>query len=181
MSPACPEFRARFAAYAAETMTSSERRAVREHLALCGPCREEASAADATLLFAAGGQAEEVSAADMARILQGVRAGVAIKQAERRLARPPRRAAAVAAAAAVALFTLALPGGPSLSSSPSPLLLHSPDAPAASAPAVKAVTPGFANAAAPADSTGATVYEIAPGAGPNEPRVVWIVGHSLDI
>lgn len=175
MSPACPEFRARFAAYAAETLTSSERRAVREHLALCGPCREEASAADATLLFAAGGPAEEVSAADMARILEGVRAGVAIKQAERRLVRPRRRAAAVAAAAAVALFTLALPGGPS----PSPS--QGPDASAASVPAMKAVTPGFSRAAAPADSNGATVYEIAPGAGPNEPRVVWIVGHALDI
>ncbi len=52
---------------------------------------------------------------------------------------------------------------------------------AASVPAVKAVTPGFAKAAASADSAGATVYEIAPGAGPNEPRVVWIVDHSLDI
>ena len=112
MSPACPEFRSLFAAYAAEALTSSERRAVREHLALCGPCREEASASDPTLLFAAGGPAEEVSAADMARILEGVRVGVAIKQAERRLAKPPRRAAVVAAAAAVALFTLALPGGP---------------------------------------------------------------------
>lgn len=169
MSPACREVRARFAAYADETLTPSERGAVREHLALCGPCREEAASTDVTLLFAAGGPPAEVSAADMARILQGVRAGVALKRAESRLARPPRRAAAVAAAAAVALFTLALPGGPS------------PDVPAVSAAAANAVTPGFAKAAAPADGTGATVYEIAPGAGSNEPRVVWIVDHSLDI
>jgi Putative zinc-finger len=184
VSPNCPEFRARFAAYADETLTPLERGAVREHLALCGPCREEAAATDATLLFAAGGPPAEVSAADMARILQGVRAGVAIKRAERRLARPPRRAAAVAAAAAVALFTLALPGWPERDAR---------DAEARGArgvrlaePAAAAVTPtarfGLAKAAgAPADVEGATVYEIAPGAGPNEPRVVWIVDRSLDI
>jgi hypothetical protein len=179
MSPACREVRGRFAAYPDETLTPLERGAVREHLALCGPCREEAASTDATLLFAAGGPPAEVSAADVARILQGVRSGVAIKQAERRLAKPPRRAAVVAAAAAVALFTLALPGGPSLSSSRAPS--HRLGVPAASAPAGKVVPSGLAKAAAPPDGTGATVYEIAPGAGPNEPRVVWIVDHSLDI
>ena len=112
MSSVCREVRAQFAAYAEEALTPSERGALREHLALCGPCREEAAADDATLLFASAVPPAEVSEADMARILQGVRAGVALKRAERRLARPPRRAAAVAAAAAVALFTLALRGGP---------------------------------------------------------------------
>lgn len=177
MSPACPQVRAQFAAYAAEALASPERRAVREHLALCGPCREEAAAVDPTLLYAAGGPIEEVSAADRERILQGVRAGVALKQAERRLVKPKRRAAAVAAVAAVALLTLALPGGPER------LTGTRTGEPAAAA---KAVTPaarsGFAKAAAaPADGVGATVYEIAPGAGPNEPRVVWIVDRSLDI
>lgn len=184
MSPACPEFRARFAAYADETLTPFDRGAVREHLAFCGPCREEAAAADPTLLFAAADPPPEVSAADMARILQGVRAGVEIKRAERRLARPPRRVAAVAAAAAVALFTLALPGGPERDAR---------DADARGAhgaytaePAAAAVTPaarfGLVKAAgAPADVEGSTVYEIAPGAGLNEPRVVWIVDRSLDI
>jgi hypothetical protein len=178
VSPACMDVRARFAAYADETLTPLERSAMREHVALCGPCREEAASTDATLLFAAGGPPAEVSAADMALILQGVRAGVALKRAERRLARPPRRAAAVAAAAAVALFTLALPGGPERDAR---------DVRRAE-PAAEAVTPsasarfGLATAAgAPADAEGATVYEIAPGAGPNEPRVVWIVDRSLDI
>jgi hypothetical protein len=184
VSPACMDVRARFAAYADETLTPLERSAMREHVALCGPCREEAASTDATLLFAAGGPPAEVSAADMALILQGVRAGVALKRAERRLARPPRRAAAVAAAAAVALFTLALPGGPERDA-------RDADSRVAhgvrlAEPAAQAVTPaarfGLAKAAgAPADAEGATVYEIAPGAGPNEPRVVWIVDRSLDI
>ena len=179
MSPACRETRARFAAYAGEALTPQDRGVVREHLAVCAPCREEAASTDATLVFAAGGPPAEVSAADMARILQGVRAGVAIKRAERRLARPPRRAAAVAAAAAVALFTLALPGGPEKEAfRTSALGVGAPP----TAAVTRAAGPGLSKAAgSPADAGGATVYEIAPGAGPNEPRVVWIVDRSLDI
>jgi anti-sigma factor RsiW len=173
----CPDVRARLASYAVEELSSVQRRAVREHLALCGACREAAAAADPTLLFAKTVPVEDVSGADMARILEGVRVGVALKQAERRLAkhrRPARRTAAVAAAAAVAFFTLALPGG----------LSRRASAPAARAAAGKSVTPGFAKASvtAPADAAGgATVYEISPGSGPDNPRVVWIVDRSLDI
>ena len=192
MSFSCSDARARFASYSAEALTSEERRAVREHIAACEACREEAAAADSTLLFAGTAPVEDVSAAEMARILENVRAGVALKQAERRLARPlarrrsgrgeggRRRAAAIAAAAAVALFTLALPGG----------LSERAAAPPAPAAAAKAVTPGFARVSAfangsadgSAESAGtATIYEIAPGAGADEPRVVWIVDRSLDI
>ena len=191
MSFSCPDARARFASYAAEALTSEERRAVREHIAACEACREEAATADATLLFAGTAPVEDVSAAEMARILEGVRAGVALKQAERRLGRTlvrsrergeggRRLAAAIAAAAAVALFTLALPGG----------LSERAAAPLAPAAAAKAVTPGFARVSAfangsadgSAESAGtATIYEIAPGEGPDEPRVVWIVDRSLDI
>ncbi len=177
MSFSCPDVRARFAPYAAEALASEERRFVREHLAGCEACREEAVAADPTLLFAANAPFEDVSAADRARILEGVRAGVALKQAERRLAGGPvRRKAAVAAAAAVVVLTLALStsGGPRRASAPT-------------GPASAAVTPAFtafvkASADGPAGETGtATVYEIAPGAGSDEPRVVWIVDRSLDI
>lgn len=173
----CPDVLARLASYSAEELSGTQRRAVREHLALCGACREAAVAADPTLLFAGTAPVEDVSAADMTRILEGVRMGVALKQAERRLAehrKPARRPAAVAAAAAVAFFTLALPGG----------LSQRAPAPAARATAGKSVTPGFAKASvtAPADAAGgATVYEISPGSGPDNPRVVWIVDHSLDI
>jgi hypothetical protein len=174
---ACPDIRARLASYSAEELSGPQRREVREHLAGCRTCREAAVTADPTLLFAGAAPVEDVSAADMARILEGVRVGVALKQAERRLAmhrKPGRRTAAVAAAAAVVLFTLALPGGLSPRAS----------APAARATAGKTVTPGFAKASvtAPADASGgATVYEIAPGSGPDNPRVVWIVDRSLDI
>jgi anti-sigma factor RsiW len=176
MNPTCPEVRARFLEYVDDTLASPERGVVRDHLALCGPCREEAALADATLMFASGAPPVEVSAADMARILQGVRAGVAIKRAERRLAKPPRRAAAVAAAAAVALLTLALPGGPQRDA------LNARQGEPAVRVATPAAGPVLAKAAgAPADAGGSTVYEIAPGAGPDEPRVVWIVDRSLDI
>lgn len=186
MNAACREVRARFTAYADEALTPQERGLVRDHLALCGACRQDAAASDPTLLFSAVGRPEEVSAADMARILEGVRAGVAIKRAERRLARPPRRAAAVAAAAAVALFTLALPGGPAGGPELDVRNVRNVRDGRGPGSAFRAVTPaaafGLAKAAgAPADAAGATVYEIAPGAGPNEPRVVWIVDRSLDI
>jgi hypothetical protein len=203
MSFSCPDVRARFTSYAAEALNPDERGFVREHLAVCEACLEAAAAADPTLLFARGSaRSEVVSAADMARILEGVRAGVALKQAERRLTLPPgpvrrgrgrgqggRRKAAAAAAAAVFVLTLALSqsGGPRRAAAPA-------------APEVAAVTPAFATsptreglygdgavsigkpAAGPAQEAGtATVYEIAPGAGSEEPRVVWIVDRSLDI
>ena len=182
MSLCCADVRLRFAPYAAEELSAPERRAVREHLAACGACRAEAAAADPTLLFAEAGPAEAVSAADAARILEGVRAAVALEQAERRLSarskggrRARNRTGAVAAAAAVALFTMALPGG--FSQPPAA-------APAAAVTPVFGKTSAFARASAERSAkapSGATVYEIAPGAGPDEPRVVWIVDGSLDI
>lgn len=189
MSVSCPDVRARFASYAAEALPSEERCCVREHLAACEACREAAAAADPTLLFAASAPVEDVSAADRARILEGVRAGVALKRTERRLAGSPtrrrgeggaRRKAAVAAAAAVVVLTLAL-------SRPNGL---SRRAAGRADRVAAAVTPAFAFAGASADKSGdgsgdqaetATVYEIAPGAGSDEPRVVWIVDRSLDI
>jgi hypothetical protein len=123
----------------------------------------------------------------MARILEGVRAGVALKRAELRLARPlsrrsrrrgegrsRRKAAAAVAAAVVLMLALSTSSGPRRASAP--------------AAAAAAVTPAFASvstgkpAVGPAGQTGtATVFEIAPGAGSDEPRVVWIVDRSLDI
>jgi anti-sigma factor RsiW len=178
MSPICSQIQARFGPYAAEALPADERRAVREHLAVCAACVGEAAAQDPTLLYAAGAPAEELSAQDMARILQGVRAGVAIKRAERRLSRPRRRSAkAAAAAAAVALFTLALPGGLSRPAAPVPMPAAVRAVQASTAP-----TPAALGRLAdqPAASS-STVYEIAPGAGPNEPRVVWVVDRTLDI
>jgi len=182
VSFSCEQIRIHFERYAAEELSAAERRAVREHLALCDACRAESIAGDPALLFAgAAAGPEEVSPADVSRILEGVRAGVALKQAERRLGRrnTRRRASTVAAAVAVALFTLALPGGFSRREVEPP--------PMAAPTAARVITPGFANAsvsAGPSQGTepgSVTVYEIAPGSGPNEPRVVWIVDKSLDI
>jgi len=185
VSLSCREIQARLGPYAAEELAAADRRAVREHIAACGDCRLLAVEADPTLLFAGPVPIEDVSAADAARILEGVRAAVAVRQAERRLAsseRPRpigrRRAIIAAAVAAVGLTTLGLPGGPARG------VRTPPDGGPSAASVVE--TPALAtasrpSAAAAAAPAGATVYEIAPGRGPNEPRVVWIVDGSLDI
>ena len=187
MSASCREILERLGPYAAEELPASERRVVRDHLAACGDCRREALEADPTLLFAGPVPIEDVSAADAARILEGVKAAVSVRQAERRLGSGEanarkvgrRRATTAAAVAAVALLTLSLPGG----------LLRRGRAGSGAGPGAPAPveTPAFAAAAShpppgPAAAPGgATVYEITPGRGPNEPRVVWIVDGSLDI
>jgi anti-sigma factor RsiW len=187
MSASCREVLGRLGAYAAEKLPTAQRRAVREHLASCADCRREALEADATLLFAGPVPIEDVSSADAARILEGVRAAVSVRQAERRLVSGEakdrsvgRRRAAAAAVAAVALLTLTLPGA--LPRGVRAASGTGPGGPVpAQAPAFAAAVsrpPSGAPAVAP---TGATVYEIAPGRGPNEPRVVWIVDGSLDI
>ncbi|MGH9398791.1 MAG: hypothetical protein ACRD00_00375, partial [Thermoanaerobaculia bacterium] len=82
----------------------------------------------------------------------------------------------------VALLTLALPGGLSRPAAELPAAVRAVKAVKA-VKADNAVTPAaFAGKLAdqPAGE-GSTVYEFAPGAGPNEPRVVWIVDRSLDI
>ena len=135
MSASCREILERLGPYAAEELPASERRVVRDHLAACGDCRREALEADPTLLFAGPVPIEDVSAADAARILEGVKAAVSVRQAERRLGSGEANARKVGRRRAT---TAAAPGG-------------------------------------------ATVYEITPGRGPNEPRVVWIVDGSLDI
>jgi hypothetical protein len=79
----------------------------------------------------------------------------------------------MASAAAVAAMTLVLPGS---SRSTGPV--------AARPPAVSPA-PGFSPAARTAPSAtfpgDATIYDWNPGAGTEEPRVVWIVDRSLDI
>ena len=84
-------------------LAREERTMVREHLAVCGPCRREASEFDPALLFAAM-PPEEVSPAVAAEILAAVRNGIAMKSAEKRIgdaslsATPFRRVSATAAA-----------------------------------------------------------------------------------
>jgi hypothetical protein len=118
MTASCATARERFASYRDEMLAREERTMVREHLAVCGPCRREASEFDPALLFAAM-PPEEVSPAVAAEILAAVRNGIAMKSAEKRIgdasisATPFRRVSATAAAvvAAVLLAWTSGPGG----------------------------------------------------------------------
>ena len=174
---ACARVRASLDEYAAETLSAQVRREVRTHLGTCADCRRAAGTVDPTLLFASVPE-ESVGADEIASILSAVKAGIAIKESERRLAGVSRPAAdrvrarrgRVAAVAALVVATLGLPSQ-----------VRSPQPPARAAGVRRAPAAGFAAAEGPAAKApaGATVYDWNPGGG--EPRVVWIVDGSLDI
>lgn len=173
----CGELRGRLPEYLDDLLAPSDARAVREHLAACAPCRDDAAAIEPTILFARVSP-EDVSPEDVRRVVEGVRSGIALKETERKLAsgraRRRSRIAAMASAAAVAAMTLITPGS---SRSTGPTVAARP-------PAVSPA-PGFSPAArtAPAATfpADATIYDWNPGTGTEEPRVVWIVDRSLDI
>ena len=187
MSPLCPIVRESLADYLDDRLPAPQRRILREHLAACAECRDAAAARDASLVFARPIAAEEVVPDEAASILASVRAGVEHIEAERRIrdARPGRkRASRVAAAAAVAVLALTIPAG----SRRDTRVASGSAAPAVPPQAAVAPSTGDAGlaeaalpqeAATPADD--ATVYELNPGAGREEPRVVWIVDRGLDI
>jgi len=176
MSAICDRVRANLPAYGREALEAEPRREVREHLAGCSACRAEAAAIDPVVLFGTLSP-ESVSSAEVASVVASVRAGIALRQAEGRIARPRRaeagrRGIRAAAAAAVVLLTLVVPSG-----------LKPPPAGNEKAEARRAPSAEFSTVAGPDGSArasgGATVYDWNPGAG--EPRVVWIVDGSLDI
>jgi hypothetical protein len=183
MTLSCGEVRDRFDAYGSEALTAGERRAVREHLRSCEPCREEASTADPLFLFTGAG-ACPVPADATAGVLAAVRAGIALKTAERRLDVPAarRRAGALLSAAAAVALTLLAPGAPARLAPRNALATPSGPAGRSFVPASNPVPAGEILPKAggakkyPAD---ATIYDFGSGAG--EPRVVWIVDRSLDI
>ena len=181
MTLSCAGVRDRFTPYALDELSKEERRAFREHLSECPSCRSEAEARDPVLRLARP-VPESVSADEAVRVLEAVRAGIALKQAEGRLEKPARRRwGALASAAAAVALTLLVPGA-----------MGRRQAPPAPAPREAAV-PGFAPATvrAPAGKAlekageagrypaDATIYDWNPGAG--QPRVVWIVDRSIDI
>ena len=178
MSAACGEVRGRLPEYLDDALPAEDARALRGHRAVCGACRDDLAAVEPTLLFARVSRAE-VSPEDVRRVVEGVRAGVALKETERKLARGRARRrsriAAMASAAAVAAMTLMMPGS-SRSTVETPIAARPP----AASPA-----PGFSPAARTAPSAtfpaDATIYDWNPAAGTAEPRVVWIVDRSLDI
>jgi hypothetical protein len=143
MTGSCASIRALFDGYLEERLAREERSCVREHLASCSVCRDEAAATDPALLFAVL-PAPEISDAETAKVLVAVRAGIALKAAERRIApaasgsgrtdgsgRPFRRAwmrPAMKAAAAVAAVALSWSLGPR---APSPIASTVREAPVA--------------------------------------------------
>lgn len=191
MTLSCPETRARFSDYVDERLPREERSALRAHLVDCPACRGEAGAEDPALLFASV-TPEAVSAEDTERVLLAVRAGIALKSVERRIASPARRlagtAAAVAAAALLAITTGSGPGPAPREVAPrasAPGVAKSGGTPMSigvNAPATRPPASPFAEAAGPAKGklpADATIYDWNPGGG--QPRVVWIVDRSLDI
>ena len=178
MSVLCDQVRELLSDYVEDALPSGQVRDFREHLSCCDDCRDEIVSREPSLLFARVVR-DEVSSEDVARVLSGVRAGVALQEVERKLdlARSARRRrhAALASAAAVAVMTLLLPGT-ARRPAQTPLT--------AVAPPVETAAPGFAPAARGSSRTfpaDATIYDWNPGAGVEEPRVVWIVDRSLDI
>jgi hypothetical protein len=188
MSLSCAQALGRLHDYAAEALDSGERRALRDHLAACGDCRESAIHADPGLLFA-GSAAPETSDEDVARILAGVRAGIAWRQAERKLGnRPVRRSPGkggharrrlAAMAAAVVALSLLVPASTLRRGEPRTASTLAAPRVRAEGPVVPAARPAASEVPTSKFPTDATIYDWSSGAG--EPRVVWIVDRSLDI
>jgi anti-sigma factor RsiW len=168
--------------YLADALPAPQRRILRDHLAACEACREAAVARDASLVFARRLD-ESVPADEVADVLKAVRTGVAHIEAERRLRRPGRGRRAAAGAAAIALAALLAPAVSSRRETGAPVVSAGAGV-RVTANAERAVpAAGLEPAAAETGASGssATVYELNPGAGREEPRVVWIVDRGLDI
>ncbi|HEX4439037.1 MAG TPA: zf-HC2 domain-containing protein [Thermoanaerobaculia bacterium] len=187
MSVLCPILRASGSLddYLADTLPAPQRRILREHLAACDECRRAAIEKDASFAFARPFAAEPVGASDAARILASVRTGVALRQTELRISRTSasghRIAGSVAAAAAALALAVLIPGG----GSPHHVQTAAAHASAPSLAPVQASAARPLQVIRPAEpaavSSEATIYDLNPGAGREEPRVVWIVDRGLDI
>ena len=183
MSAICPIVLAGLDDYLSDALPAPQRRILREHLAACDACRSAAVSRDASVHFARRIE-EDVPADEVAGVLAAVRTGVAHIEAEKRLRRPGRGRRAAAAAAAIALAALLAPAVSSRREAAVPVASASAGARVtATAPrAIPAASVATAAAGEPGDpGSSATVYELNPGAGREEPRVVWIVDRGLDI
>lgn len=188
MSSVCALLRSSFGDYLRDVLPAPQRRMLRDHLTSCQACRAAAAGLEPTLLFTRPVR-DEVSETDRQRILSAVRTGVELMETERRIGRRSRRRLiGPAAAAAVAALVLLTPGSGALRSTrPSdtsaeagtPQSLAPAPAPAVTASA-GLQSAGWTEEAGtpPSDST---IYDWNPGAGREEPRVVWIVDRGLDI
>ena len=184
MSVLCPILRGSFEDYRRDALPAPQRRILREHLADCLECRDLAAAQDPTMLFARPFATEEVPEVDAKCILANVRTAVAFAETERRIRSSRRKfasaAAATAAAAAFGALLLVSPrdGHRGVETAAVP---PTPSASGATTTALQPVALATATAEGDGVSKDATVYEWSPGAGREEPRVVWIVDRGLDI
>lgn|GEM_PF-1557811 len=202
-NPVCAIIRASFEPYRRDALPSPQRRMLREHLLACEGCRSAAAAEDPTLRFARPLH-EPVSEGETREILAAVMTGVDLLKTERRIrmggrgrARGLRVGSAAAAAAAAVAAAVLVSSGWGILQSPMPGRAiagasAAAPAPAAASPAsaasvsaapasAPAMQPAAMAEAEPAPSPDATVYDWNPGAGREEPRVVWIVDRGLDI
>jgi len=187
-TPVCTIVRASFADYLRDALPAPQRKMLRDHLASCPACRVAAVAADPTLRFAVPAPVgvDAIPEGMANDILAAVRTGVGLLEAERRLTRPRRLRVSSTrrAAAAVAALVLLSSGWGILRSRPRAAAFvagaGAPERRSSPLPQAAAVQPAGLAAEAPASSE-ATVYDWNPGAGREEPRVVWIVDRGLDI
>ena len=199
MSTLCPILRGSFGDYRRDALPAPQRRILRDHLAVCAECRALAAAEDSTMLFARSFAAEALPEDESRQILDNVRTAVTFAQTERRIRRTSRRRIASAAAAAAAFGALLLmaPGGgtdrvdtqvaaieEADEAAPAPTAADADRSSPSEVSASFAALPSLVQPAAletEGVSNDATVYEWSPGAGREEPRVVWIVDRGLDI
>ena len=185
MSISCEKVRSAFPKYLEDSLDAPDRREFRDHLASCPGCRDGLGSVEPSLFFARV-KPEEVSDEDVAKVLAGVRAGIALGETEKRAGSARRgsrrRVAAVASAAALAAMTLFLPGSARRPADAvaTPIAASAP-APAAAFPAGRGFSPASEKAPATTFPADATIYDWNPGAASEEPRVVWIVDRSIDI
>ena len=184
MSAFCETVLERIPLYLEDALTAEDRREFRAHLASCPACRDRVAGVEPSLLFARVAT-EEVSAEDVAQVLAGVRAGIALARSQRRVGESRgsrRRMAAMASAAALAAMTLVLPGS---ARRPADTLVMplgvSVPATGAAVTQPTGFSPASGEAPAATFPADATIYDWNPGAASQEPRVIWIVDRSLDI
>jgi hypothetical protein len=195
-NPVCAIVRASFEDYRSEALPAPQRRMLREHLRGCDACRAAAVAEDPTFRFARSLN-ETVSEGESREILSAVMTGVDLLRTERRIrdARPSRRLRIGSAAAAAVAAAVLVSSGWGILQSPMPTAggVSAPASPASPTSAsvqptsssahtdATALKPAAMSEEAPAPSSDAIVYDWNPGAGREEPRVVWIVDRGLDI
>jgi hypothetical protein len=177
-TPACSRLGELLARRDEDRLSPEEARLLREHLAACAPCAEEALRRDPVLLFAreAGSPAEVLGPAERERFVADVLAAAGAARSRRRLrARPPasllRIAASLllAACLAGAWFVRGRLSPPGPETAPVALAEEPRVSPSDTPPAVEEI-----------GAVGAVVYEF-PSSAPGEPTVVFVVDRNADI